>query len=90
MQTDNMQTDNMQTDNMQRDFKFDDHQGIKKMLQDNGFRHDQEMVKAVLSRCTPTVPYSGVYTAQEIFASAPHAEAFLSEQARACYIVVED
>ena len=83
-------------DNMQRDFKyfkFDDHQGIQKILQDNGFRHDQEMVEAVLSRtmeCTPSVPYSGVYTAQEILASAPDAEAFLSEQARACYIFVED
>ena len=67
-------------DNMLRHFKFDDYKGIKQILQDNGFRHDQEMVEAVLSRCTPTAPCGGVYTAQEILDNATYAETHLSEQ----------
>ena len=61
-------------------FKFNDYHGIKKILHDNGFRHDQEMVEAVLSRCTPTSPGSGVYTEEVILDNATYAETHLSEQ----------
>lgn len=67
-------------DNMLSHFKFNDYDGIKQLLKDNGFRHDQEMVEAVLSRCTPTTPCGGVYTEEEILDNATHAETHLSEQ----------
>ena len=77
-------------DNMVRHFKFDDYQGIKQILQDNGFRHDQEMVEAVLSRCTPTTPFGSLYTDQEILDNAAYAETHLSEQDFFFEIDVED